>query len=263
MGLITYITKIILYYTGYEKKKRIYNVLIKRLPKEELEYKKNNIICTSTPIPEFLDLRSKFPECYDQEDIGSCTGCAIVGAYQFVNPKYRGSILFQYYNERLIEHTTSADSGATVADGMRSLKLYGLCLDTEWPYTKDFSKKPSKACYLAAAKHKAINVYNVRQDIHSMKLNLPFVIGIKVYESFESDKTQKTGIIPMPDTKKEELMGGHCIVVCGYDDNTKNWTCRNSWGNKWGDNGYFYLPYEYITSHHLSSDIWKIETTDK
>lgn len=32
----------------------------------------------------------------------------------------------------------------------------------------------------------------------------------------------------------------HAIVVTGY--NEKGWIIKNSWGEKWGDKGYFYLP---------------------
>ena len=82
--------------------------------------------------------------------------------------------------------------------------------------------------------------------------SLPVVIGIDVYESFESDEVAKTGIVPIPG-KKEQLLGGHAVCVVGYDD-SKNWLIvRNSWGTSWGNKGYFYLPYKY---HDLLGDMW-------
>ena len=47
---------------------------------------------------------------------------------------------------------------------------------------------------------------------------------------------------------KSEEQGGHWIVVVGWKDdpNVKNggyWICRNSWGEKWGENGYFNIAY--------------------
>jgi C1A family cysteine protease len=35
---------------------------------------------------------------------------------------------------------------------------------------------------------------------------------------------------------------------------------RNSWGSSWGDNGYCYMPYEYLLSAHLANDFWTIRT---
>lgn len=33
---------------------------------------------------------------------------------------------------------------------------------------------------------------------------------------------------------------------------------RNSWGEGWGDKGYFYMPYAYITQENLAHDFWAI-----
>ena len=41
------------------------------------------------------------------------------------------------------------------------------------------------------------------------------VIGIMVYESFESDAVAKNGIVPMPNLATEQLLGGHDILVVG------------------------------------------------
>jgi C1A family cysteine protease len=90
---------------------------------------------------------------------------------------------------------------------------------------------------------------------------LPFVSGIVVYESFESDVVSKTGIIPMP-TKDETVLGGHAIVAVGYDVGKQHFICRNSWGTRWGDRGYFYLPFAYLEDAALASDQWVIQTVE-
>ena len=42
----------------------------------------------------------------------------------------------------------------------------------------------------------------------------------------------------------EHCYDGHAIIIVGYDDNKKLIEFRNSWGNKWGNNGYAYFTYE-------------------
>lgn len=86
----------------------------------------------------------------------------------------------------------------------------------------------------------------------------PFVFGINVYESFESENVKNTGFVPMPDTKHEKLLGGHAIMAIMFDDDKKIFGCRNSWGVEWGDKGYFYLPYDFILDKDLASDFWII-----
>ena len=58
-------------------------------------------------------------------------------------------------------------------------------------------------------------------------------------------------------------IGGHCILIVGYDDGKGVWIFRNSWGEGWGDHGYGYLPYKYLSSKaKLASDFWVVETVE-
>jgi C1A family cysteine protease len=177
-----------------------------------------------------------------------------------------GSRLFIYYNERKIEGTIEEDADAQLHDCIDTLKIYGVCPESDWPYdVTKFAQTPPLTCYSDALKHHVINAYNINNDINSMKNCLasgyPFVVGISIYESFETQEVAKTGIVPMP-IQKEECLGGHTVLVCGYDDATHHWILRNSWGTEWGDNGYFYLPYVYLLDSSLCSDLWYISRVE-
>jgi len=233
-----------------------YFLKINRIPQTELVFK----IQKEIVLPPIVDLRSKFPACYNQGNLGSCTSNAIVGAYQYLTPSFMGSRLFQYYNERVIEHSINIDSGATVSDSIKAVVNYGMCAEKNWPYNiKKFAVKPVPTCYKLALKHKALKVLNVEQTLTAMQAELtagfPFVLGFVVYSSFESQQANSTGVIPMPGPN-DFILGGHCVVVCGY--NETHWICRNSWGTSWGANGYFYIPLAYFLDHNLCSDIWTI-----
>jgi hypothetical protein len=39
------------------------------------------------------------------------------------------------------------------------------------------------------------------------------------------------------------LAGGHVVTIVGYDDCEQCWIVKNSWGTKWGENGYFRMSY--------------------
>lgn len=221
-------------------------------------------------LPTSVDLRDDCPPIYNQGKLGSCTAQAIAAAYQYDELKqgnkdtFMPSRLFIYYNERATENTVGQDSGANIRDGIKSINLNGVCPEKEWEYdVAKFTMKPSEKCYQEAVGHKSLEYHRLIQFSAQLKQALkhgfPVVFGMSVFESFESDDVAKTGMVPMPENH-EKLLGGHAVLLVGYDDEEGYWICRNSWGEEWGDKGYFYLPYEYLLKEKkLACDFWIVK----
>ena len=210
-----------------------------------------------------VDLRPKINVMYDQGELGSCTANAL--CYSFINndPSFKPSRLFLYYNSRALDNNISEDAGSTLTQGINALKIYGVCSEQLWSYNiSNFTIKPPTNAYAQALDHQIISSSRVLQTLSSLQGCLtsgqPFVVGILVYSSFVSNAVAKTGNVPMPNVSKEQFLGGHAVVCVGYNDTKKVWIMKNSWGSGWGDNGYFYLPYNYLLRFGLSGDIWKI-----
>jgi C1A family cysteine protease len=219
-------------------------------------------------LPSAVDLTPNCPAVYDQGQLGSCTANGIAAAIEFDQMKqaladiFTPSRLFIYYNERVIEGTVGTDSGAQIRDGIKSISQKGACHEDLWPYDiTQFTTQPPDAAYADGLKHVAVAYQRVAQDLTQMKGCLadgyPFVFGFSVYHSFESQEVAQSGHAPMP-AADEQLLGGHCVAAVGYDDANQWVKCRNSWGTGWGMQGYFTLPYAYLTQSNLSSDFWTI-----
>jgi C1A family cysteine protease len=217
-------------------------------------------------LPASVDLRPHCPPVYDQGDLGSCTGNAIAAAVEF-NIMKQGkqpiapSRLFIYYNERLMEGDVGEDAGAQIHDGIKSIATYGVCPEALWPYDPTrFTVKPSDAAYQAALAEKAIKYYSVDITVNDLKQALaqgyPVVIGMQVFSAMESNYVSETGNVPMP-SQYDQSLGGHCVLVVGFDDSKQHLIVRNSWGPDWGMGGYFTLPYSYVTPA-LMTDFWVV-----
>ena len=220
-------------------------------------------------LPASVDLTPRCPAVYDQGQLGSCTANAIAAALEFDADKQgiagytTPSRLFVYYNERAMEGTVASDAGARIRDGIQSVGSQGACPETEWPYDiAKFADQPDAQCYAVAKQHRAVSYARVLRALQQMKGTLahgtPFTAGISVYESFESQQVASDGVVPMP-ASGEQLLGGHAVLVVGYDDASQRFRVRNSWGTGWGQQGYFTLPYQYLLEAGLSSDFWAVK----
>ena len=225
---------------------------------------------SGTSLPVSVDLRNTCPPVLDQGQLGSCTANSIANAFYFDELKQKESSaflpsrLFIYYNERVLEGTVKQDSGAQIRDGFKTIATQGVVSEKSWSYIiSKFKTKPSATLYKNALKTKAISYHSVAQNLIDMKSCLsegfPIVIGFSVYSSFESNSVAQSGIVPMP-SKSEQLLGGHAVLVVGYDDNTQRFLVQNSWGTSWGQSGFFTIPYAYLTNPNLASDFWTLRT---
>ena len=117
--------------------------------------------------------------------------------------------------------------------------------------------KPHDGAYDEAEHHTIDEAHKVKIDLHDMRHCLaegyPFVFGLSLAKTF--DKTGHDGLVKMPDHNME---GGHAMLCVGYSDKDRVFVVRNSWGPKWGDQGYCYIPYDYLGNAEYSHDLWTV-----
>lgn len=218
-------------------------------------------------IPSHVDLRSHMPAVYDQGDLGSCTAQSIAADLEYAmvrqgKPQWTPSRLFIYYNERVIENTVREDSGAMLRDGIKAVVRWGFCPESDWVYDiPKFAKKPPRVAYKNAAANKVSQYARISQNVNDMRSCLAggdsFFFGFSVYSSFDNGPVAQTGVMTMP-RRLEKMLGGHAVLAVGYDDAKRHFIVRNSWGTKWGEKGYFYMPYDFITNPDYADDFWTV-----
>ena len=202
----------------------------------------------------------------NQTTTSSCVAHGIVGNLEMLEKKsntnfYDISRLFVYYNTRMVRGIEDTDGGGFIRDGIKSLVRFGYCSEKIWKFDEEkINTKPDGKSYKEAKRHlikeykRILNILNIMDIIKCLASGYPVIFGITLYESFESKIVAKTGKIPIPKID-ERVIGGHCMLIIGYDWKTKLFTVRNSWGNGWGDKGNCYIPFKYMEQ---ADDMWTV-----
>ena len=206
---------------------------------------------------------------------GSCVGHGCAGAREVLEVIQNGaapvvplSRAFIYYMARKYENSQDQDSGAEVRDGCRVLHDIGVVTEDLSPYrVGGFADVPPDADFSLAARYKIITYTRLTGTLQAraaLANGNPVVIGVAVYESFET-QIGADGRVPLP-INGEQMLGGHCMYLRVYEPDPQNlgrflFTCVNSWGDGWADHGVCHVPQSYLDTPSLCSDLWSLSLT--
>lgn len=215
----------------------------------------------------------------DQGSFGTCVGQAAKRGkeqQEFLNHPLNPpelSAAFAYTEAKKIDGIPGA--GTTLKAMMQVLYTKGICEEALMPYSTIVSDTgnlpvPSAAAYANALNYK-IKSYAKITTLAEMKqaiFNKSYLMSaIYVFDS--TCVPEDGGFVPIPGTtdKTDSILGGHGIPFLGWDDNLTHTyadgtTCTgfiragNSWGPNWGDNGFFWIPYQALTWRSDTVPFW-------
>ncbi len=237
-------------------------------PKDSRDFLFSQVVRVSDAKRTKVSLARYVGEVKQQGSVGSCGPHALTSAYELelrkkgVDKKFQGSELFLYWTARVRMKATMRDKGIYLREGCKALMDKGMCPEKFWPYdqTKVYVQPPLMPAYWAAkvfakgVRTKVNGYLRVRtreEAISALDSGHPVVGGFKLYSEFRT-KTRNDGIIRLPDDYDVHI-GGHAMLIVGYDEDKQMFEVLNSWGRVWGIRGYCWMPYEYFDSAMIDS----------
>ena len=231
----------------------------------------NSLNLNAINIPNILIISGN--NILNQGTLGSCTANAISVAVSICSNKRINDLcrLYQYFNSKILDNSTPlSDTGATSQNSINALKLYSCCGENLFPYiSSNYIKPVPISCfkntynitnvvysYINQDSNMTLNLYNCLLNTNNKTKLSGVIVGFRVYQSFYN--ITNNGIVPLPNTKKENLLGGHCVAIVGLKNIVVNGRSnlyivfQNSWGTSWGDKGYGYFPVQYLQNSSLS-----------
>lgn len=220
-----------------------------------------SLVLPPIPSPAKIDYSAEMTPVRDHGDEGTCVAFAsVVGVKEYQDAKeYKKTIgLSPRYTYSLCKKNDGSpgEEGTYPRVAMKMLLKFGTPPEGYWPYEPHQMDKPKPNADKAAVKYRVMayaRLKTVLEMKRSLVINGPYLVGVDVYESWFTEKAEKTGLIPMP-KRYDQYQGGHAICIVGYDDSKKLFKFKNSWGGDWGDGGYGYFPYDYMRQYCV--DAW-------
>lgn len=214
---------------------------------------------TNVAPPTNADLSGKFNPIRNQLSLGSCQSFALVSVLEYMwnrdrKEKLDFSEMYTYYAIRYWNGEADKNTGAYIIDTVKSPLINGYCFEENMPYNLDYKALPTMKARIAAGMLKLympkgyykIDSNNIDMIKQALLEGVPIIFGMVVFNSFQTVGSE--GIIPFPKIGEMEL-GGHAMVICGFDDIKAAFLIRNSWGTEWGNHGYAWLPYQMLPDY--------------
>lgn len=238
--------------------------------------------------PTAFSLRAKCGPVEDQGALNACTAHAAAALMNLVQAHLNerdvaGSRMFLYKVSRNLLQKTG-DSGAYLRTAAGALALFGLPPEKYWTYDPALlDVEPPGFCYQLGQNYRASSYFRIdSQGVEAaavvqrikvlLRQGLPAMLGYTVFFGAEFQARAGAGI-PLP-LSTDLKVGGHALMICGYDDakvvantstggatSTGAFLIQNSRGVGWGDQGFGWLPYDYLLKG-LASDVWSVINSD-
>lgn len=223
-------------------------------------------------LPLKYSLKQHCPKVINQGQIGSCVGWSSgYGAFTIMKAQNEGwtdeetitenafSALYIYNQVKIGD----CGQGSLFSEALKFLKTEGDCLSKDFDYPNDDCERAPDNTHKVAAQSSEYEVKEyftlfrstdkAKQKIDQTKLsiaeNKPVIIGMLIRENFKY--LSKEDKYWDPAVGNTSSAGGHAMVIVGYNEGRQAFEVMNSWGSKWGNDGYFWLKYDDFAKYCL------------
>lgn len=226
-------------------------------------------------LPLSHDLSENMPPVRSQGSQGSCVAWATTYYLKSYQEKIQHNYDYESYEDVMspafIYNQAKANpnclSGSTIEDSLELLKTAGTNTWQDFPYSQEVcTLLPRDELLLKASENKIKEYFKVAIPDSNTDLNYTLVSLIKTlvfqknpivismdFENLVFETINGNYITNTFNTNPTDKSCGHAILIVGYDDDLNAFKIVNSWGTKWGNEGYAWVSYNYFVEQSDSN----------
>ncbi|MBI9065520.1 MAG: C1 family peptidase [Marinilabiliaceae bacterium] len=225
-----------------------------------------------------VSLRSFMPPIGDQGQYGTCTSWAT---------GYYTRTMMQAHEKELSSADLTNDNnvfspldiylsishgpdcgGSSIAEAFKTMQTRGIAKMSDVPYENlgscSQSSSASPAQYQSGKidHFRSVDVTKVDELKTLLQRGCPIAVGCKLSEDFFSYKSGVIEDLDYTSYNAQNKHAGHAMCIVGYDDHKGAdgaFCLANSWGERWGDNGFLWVAYDFFTAGEFCKYGYTIE----
>ena len=169
------------------------------------------------------------------------------------------SPMHAYWLGRAQDGFQHEDAGAYIRSAIRAVRKVGVCGETDWPLDMErINERPPMSAEMSGIRFADLAYERVtggaERVLDALQLGAPVVLGTLVGNVFADHFGDDT--IPAPGPR-EVMLGGHCVLACGFDRGGERVRILNSWGTGWGSGGFAWLEAAWFDLP-ATQDMWAL-----
>lgn len=209
----------------------------------------------------WIDMRANAgcPEVLNHPEMSSI--CSVSNTLRYLMKKndmkdFLPSILYTYYFIK--KHNHKDEKHIKYKDIFKAIKNHGIVSEKDYPYIEDNKDKEPNI----KGKEFNFSYELIEENVHKIKeilsTGLPIIFKFDIFEHFYSDEVKETGVVKIPKRHERPLEQSISAIIVGYRTSSESFICMSNFGVDFGERGFFYLPYEYVSKYAYNFYILKI-----